>query len=532
MNQSANSITLNAANTDENAAVLTPLALEFLQNLADNFHATQQQLLEKRRLRQKDFDLGNLPDFLPGTRHIREDTNWKIALIPKDLLDRRVEITGPTDPKMVINALNSQAMVFMACLEDATSPTFNNLIHGQLTLKKANEGTLSFKDSETGKHYSIHDNPAVLIARPRGLHLPEKHLLYGKQPFSASLMDFGLYAFHNAHNRLQQGSGLYYYIPKLESHLEARWWNDLFQFTEQALNLPKQSIKATVLIETLPAVFEMEEILYEMKDYIVGMNCGRWDYVFSYIKTLKSHPDRILPDRQQVTMDKPFLNAYSRLLIHTCHKRGAFAMGGMSACIPSKDPKVNEEALKKVRQDKEQEASNGHDGTWVAHPGLVNEALQIFDQYLPKGQTHQLHILREEDHQIHAAELLEPAEGEFSQQNLKSNVEVAISYLAAWLGGKGCVPINGLMEDTATCEIIRASLWQMINHEVTLDNDLKLNRERFRALLADASSSMEKTRSEDWDKGHFGMAVELLDQLTTAKEFPEFLTLCAYHQLD
>lgn len=531
MNQNTNSIRLNYENSAENSEILTPLALEFLQNLADNFHEKQQQLLAKRALRQKSFDLGGLPDFLPETRYIREDTDWKVATIPKDLLDRRVEITGPTDPKMVINALNSQAMVFMACLEDATSPTFHNLIQGQLTLKKANEGTLSFDDSQTGKHYSIQDNPAVLIARPRGLHLPEKHLLYGQEPFSASLMDFGLYAFHNAQSRLQRGSGLYYYIPKLESHLEARWWNNVFQFTEQFLNLPKQSIKATVLIETLPAVFEMEEILYEMKDSIVGMNCGRWDYVFSYIKTLKAHSDRILPDRQQVTMDKPFLNAYSRLLIHSCHKRGAFAMGGMSAVIPSKEPKVNEEALKKVRQDKELEASNGHDGTWVAHPGLVNEVLQVFNQYLPKGQTHQLHLLRDEDHQINAADLLEPSEGDFSQQNLKSNVEVAICYLAAWLGGKGCVPINGLMEDTATCEIIRTSIWQMIKHEVTLDNDLKLNRERFRALLAEVSSSMEKTRSEDWDKGHFGVAVELLDQLTTAKELPEFLTLCAYHQL-
>lgn len=521
---------ITGALTPEYQEILTPEAQAFLAECVDKFYPQQKSLLAKRIARQATFDAGELPDFLPETKAIREG-DWKVAPVPADLQDRRVEITGPVDRKMVINALNANVKVFMADFEDAQSPTWEGVVEGQINLRDANLGTITFDDPKSGKHYELADDPAMLLARVRGLHLPEKHIEYNGEVIPGALMDFALYFFHNYKTRMANGSGVYFYVPKLQSHHEAKWWSDVFTFTEDKFGVPRGTIRATVLIETLPAVFEMHEILHAMREHIVGLNCGRWDYIFSYIKTLRSHPDRVLPDRQVVTMDKPFLNAYSRLLVKTCHQRGAFAMGGMAAFIPSKDPVENEKILAKVVNDKETEANNGHDGTWVAHPGLAGTAQSVFGEVLGERQN-QLDVLREQDEAITAAQLLEPCEGDRTEAGMRINIRVALQYIAAWISGKGCVPIYGLMEDAATAEISRASIWQWIKHGKTLSTGELITAELFHRMLDEEAEVVKQEVGQAvWDSQRFEEAKVLFAEITTSNVLVDFLTLPGYERL-
>jgi malate synthase len=509
--------------------ILTPEAVAFVATLNRRFNAQRLALLERRAERQKAFDAGQLPDFLPETADVRA-ADWSIAPIPADLKDRRVEITGPVDRKMVINALNSGAKVFMADFEDADSPTWSNQIEGQINLRDAIRREISFSSPE-GKEYHLNDRVAVMFARPRGWHLPEKHVTQDGEPIAGSLFDFGLYAFHNASELLTRGSGPYFYLPKMESHLEARLWNDVFALTEQTLGIPAGSIKATVLIETLPAAFEMDEILYELRDHSAGLNCGRWDYIFSAIKKRRNDPAFILPDRAQVTMTTHFMRSYALLCIKTCHRRGAHAMGGMAAFIPVKsDPEVNERALAQVRADKEREATDGHDGTWVAHPGLVPIATEIFDRVMP--QPNQIDRARG-DVQVSAADLLEVPNGTITEAGLRTNINVGVQYLESWLHGLGCVPINNLMEDAATAEISRAQVWQWIRHpRGVLDDGRKVTVAMFREVMREELAKIEQTLgNEEYASRAFGQASELFDQITTADNFVDFLTLPAYQYL-
>lgn len=511
--------------------IFTEPACEFIAQLVRAFRPELKQLLASRQQRQARFDAGALPDFLPETAAIRAGT-WQVAALPHDLQDRRVEITGPVDRKMIINALNADVKVFMADFEDSQAPSWDGLIEGQINLRDANLGTISYTDPQSGKHYALHDKPALLIARVRGLHLWEKHVELDGEQIPGGLLDFALYFFHNYQLRMQKNTGVYYYIPKLQSHLEAKWWDDIFRYTEQRFAVPVGTIRATVLIETLPAAFEMDEILYMMKDHIVALNCGRWDYIFSYIKTLNNHSDRILPDRQVVTMHQPFLNAYSRLLIKTCHKRGALAMGGMAAFIPAKDPVANATILERVTADKELEAKNGHDGTWVAHPGLAATANQVFASYLT-DRPNQLSVLREQDMPITAAELLAPCDGERTEQGMRVNIRVALQYLAAWISGKGCVPIYGLMEDAATAEISRTSIWQWIKHGKSLSNGKLITKTLFASFLEEeAKVVLAEVGAAVWHSQNFERAKALLLDITTADELTDFLTLPAYQLLD
>src|SRR5688500_9651328 len=460
--------------------VLTPAALQFIAGLTRRFGDRVAELLAARATLQKRLDDGALPDFLPETAEVRK-AQWRVTTIPADLQDRRVEITGPTDRKMVINALNSGAKVFMADCEDSLTPTWDNVVQGQLNLRDAVDRSISFSNPD-GKQYRLNSEVATLIVRPRGWHLYEKHVYIDGKRAPGAFVDFGLYLFHN-HAALQaHGSGPYFYLPKLESHLEARLWADVFRYSEQKLGLAEQTIKVTVLIETILAAFEMDEILYELKDYIVGLNCGRWDYIFSFIKKFSHRPDFVLPDRQQVTMTTHFLRSYSKLLIRTCHRRGAFAMGGMAAQIPIKnDPPANEAALAKVRADKEREAGDGHDGTWVAHPALVSVAMEIFDRHMPT--PNQLHR-KLDDVEVRAADLLAVPDGAITETGLRNNVNVSLQYMASWLGGNGCVPIHNLMEDAATAEIARSQVWQWIRHpRGVLDDGRRVTVELFRAIL-------------------------------------------------
>jgi malate synthase len=514
--------------------VLTREALSFLAGLQRRFNGTRKALLAARIDRQKRFDAGELPDFLPETESIRAG-NWRIAPIPAELTDRRVEITGPTDRKMVVNALNSGARVFMTDFEDANSPSWKNGIEGQLNLMDRWRGRINFTDAKTGKAYALKDKPAVLMVRPRGWHLPERHMSVDGEAMSGSLFDFGLYVFHNAKAAMAQGSGAYFYLPKLESHLEARLWNDVFATAEETLGLPKASIKATVLIETLPAAFEMDEILYELRDHMAGLNCGRWDYIFSFIKKLANNPAFALPDRSQVVMSKAFLNAYSLLLIKTCHKRGAFAMGGMAAQIPVKNnPAANEAAFARVKADKEREASNGHDGTWVAHPDLVPVAMEAFDRLMPG--SNQLDKLRE-DVTISQKDLLEVHEGTRTEAAFRENIRIGVQYLEAWLRGRGAVPIYNMMEDAATAEISRAQLWQQIRYGLDLEavegGVVKASPALFEAALP---QEMDRVRNElgaaAFDAGRFSEAIALFSKLTLAPVFADFLTLPAYDLID
>ena len=502
----------------------------FLTALCQKFAPRLDELLNQRTAFQARIDQGQLPDFLQDTVDIREGS-WKIMGIPNDLQDRRVEITGPTDRKMVINALNANVKVFMADFEDSMSPAWDKVLDGQINLRDAILGTISYSNPDNGKVYELKENPAVLICRVRGLHLPEKHVLFADKVIPGCLFDFALYFFNNHKALLAKGSGPYFYLPKLQSYQEAKWWSDVFHFTEEYFGLHTGTIKATVLIETLPAVFQMDEILFSLKEHIVGLNCGRWDYIFSYIKTLKKHPDRVLPDRQVVTMDKSFLNAYSRLLIYTCHRRGAFAMGGMAAFIPAKDPQENAEVLEKIQRDKRLEADNGHDGTWVAHPGLADTAMAVFDEVLA-GRKNQLDVSRMADAPITANELLEPCDGERTEQGMRHNIRVALQYIEAWISGNGCVPIYGLMEDAATAEISRASIWQWIQQGKTLDNGKVVSKDLFREYL---KQEIDVVKTEVGDKrftqGRFAEAADLMERITTSDELPNFLTIPGYDYL-
>ncbi|MFG7350586.1 malate synthase A [Shewanella oncorhynchi] len=511
--------------------IFTEGAVALLESLCREFADEVPALLAKRKDKQARIDKGSLPDFLPETRAIR-DGAWQIRGIPDDLLDRRVEITGPVERKMVINALNANAKVFMADFEDSLAPSWEKVVEGQINLRDAVRGDIEYTAPDTGKHYKLGPNPAVLICRVRGLHLKEKHVQFNGKAIPGSLFDFALYFYHNYRQLLAKGSGPYFYIPKLESHVEARWWAKVFAFVEERFCLQAGTIKCTCLIETLPAVFEMDEILYELRSNIVALNCGRWDYIFSYIKTLKRHSDRVLPDRQAVTMDTPFLSAYSRLLIKTCHKRGALAMGGMAAFIPAKDPAQNEAVLQRVRRDKELEARNGHDGTWVAHPGLADTAMGIFNEYIGQDHCNQLHITRDVDAPILASELLKTCDGERTEQGMRLNIRIALQYLEAWISGNGCVPIYGLMEDAATAEISRASIWQWIQHGKSLSNGKLVTKQLFKDMLVEELSNVKKEVGSDrFTYGKFTQAAVLLEDITTSDELVDFLTLPGYEML-
>ena len=484
--------------------------------------------MDRRIQRQQAIDAGQLPDFLPETESIRK-SNYVVGPIPNDLLDRRVEITGPVDRKMVINALNSGASVFMADFEDSNSPTWENNLTGQLNLLDAVRGDIEYTSPE-GKPYKVNPNPAVLLVRPRGWHLMEKHFLVDDRPISGSLFDFGLYFFHNVKTRMAKGTAPYFYLPKIESHLEARLWNDVFLHAQQALGVPNGTIRATALIETILAAFEMDEILFELRDHSAGLNCGRWDYVFSFIKTFKNHPSFMMPDRVTVTMDKHFLKSYVDLLIQTCHRRGIHAMGGMAAQIPIKnDPAANAAAMERVRQDKLREVRAGHDGTWVAHPGLVPIAKEIFDEYMKT--PNQIHVKREDVH-VTAADLLKVPEGQITEQGLCLNVDVGIQYLESWLRGSGCVPIYNLMEDAATAEISRTQVWQWMHYGVQLSNDQKVTspliRETIQTQLARIRTSLG---DEGYEKSRFPQAAQLFERMMVSPECKDFLTLEAYRYL-
>ncbi|MEA5445313.1 malate synthase A [Gammaproteobacteria bacterium AB-CW1] len=507
--------------------ILSEEALAFVADLGLRFGPRIWTLLEARQARQARFDRGAAPDFLPETRAIREQ-DWTIAEIPPVLQDRRVEITGPVDRKMIINGLNSGARVFMADFEDASSPTWSNMIHGQINIHDAVRRQIDFED-ERGKAYRLREDSAELIVRVRGLHLPEKHLYLDGAPLPGALLDFGLHCFHNAHELLKRGSGPWFYIPKLEHWQEAALWSEIFAWAESRLGLARGTIKATVLIETLPAVFQMDEILHAMREHIVGLNCGRWDYIFSYIKVFHAHPDRVLPDREQVGMTVPFLRAYSKLLIDTCHRRGALAMGGMAAQIPVKDDsQANEAAFEKVRADKEREAGDGHDGTWVAHPGLIPVALGIFDQALG-DRPNQLHY-RDPALSVDRETLLAHPEGSISEQGLRGNIDVGLEYTAAWLAGRGCVPIRNLMEDAATAEIARSQLWQWIHHPGgVLDDGRQITPELFSSHLEESLEGLLKVaEKKGLETGHCEDAARLFRQLSESPEFADFLTLHAY----
>lgn len=514
---------------EQEGQILTPEAIEFLGDLVMRFAPQRNKLLAARIKQQQEIDSGALPDFISETASIREG-DWQIRGIPRDLLDRRVEITGPVERKMVINALNANVKVFMADFEDSLAPNWSKVIDGQINLRDAVNGTISYTN-EAGKIYQLQPDPAVLICRVRGLHLPEKHVSWRGESIPGCLFDFALYFFHNHQSLLAKGSGPYFYLPKTQSWQEAAWWHDVFSYTEDRFDLPRGTIKATLLIETLPAVFQMDEILHALRDHIVGLNCGRWDYIFSYIKTLKNHPDRVLPDRQMVTMDKPFLNAYSRLLIKTCHRRGAFAMGGMAAFIPSKDTERNRWVLNKVQADKELEARNGHDGTWIAHPGLGDTVMAVFDSVLEERQN-QLAVTREADAPITAEQLLAPCEGERTEEGMRANIRVAVQYIEAWISGNGCVPIYGLMEDAATAEISRTSIWQWIHHQKTLSNGKPVTKDLFRQMLAEELLVIQDELGEKrFSGGRFDEAARLMEQITTSDELVDFLTLPGYRLL-
>ena len=510
-------------------AILTPPALRFVADLARRFESTRQELLARRAARLKELEEGRLPDFLPETRALRE-RDWTVAPIPGDLLERKVEITGPVDRKMVINALNSGASVFMADFEDAHSPTWENTISGHQNLVDAVHGTIAFTGPDN-RRYAPNPRTAVLMVRPRGWHLIEKHVLVDGRPVSASLCDFGLCFFHIASKLVERGTGPYWYLPKLESHLEARLWNEVFNFAQDALGLARGTIRATVLIETILAAFETDEILYELRDHSAGLNCGRWDYIFSFIKKFRSRPDCVLPDRGRVTMDQPFLRAYAELVIKTCHRRGIHALGGMAAQIPIKhDPAANAAALEKVRQDKLREVRQGHDGTWVAHPALVPVAREIFDAHV--AGAHQISV-RREDVRVSARDLLAVPRGEITEAGLVTNIEVGIRYLAAWLGGQGCVPIHNLMEDAATAEISRAQIWQWLRHGARLSDGRTVTEQVVRDTLARVIETLPERVGPDVGGGDkFPLAARIFEQMATASDFPEFLTLVAYEYLD
>jgi malate synthase len=512
--------TATPTRVDAEAQILVPEATAFLTLLSQKFEDRRQELLARRRVRQKEIDAGSMPTFLPETASVRQ-AEWTVAPIPKDLLDRRVEITGPVDRKMIINALNSGASVFMADFEDSNSPTWQNNVEGQLNLRDAVNGTIEYTSPE-GKRYQLASNRAVLMVRPRGWHLEERHFLVDGNPISASLFDFGLYLFHNAERLLQQGTGPYFYVPKMESHLEARLWNDVFRTAQSELGIPQGTIRATVLIETILAAFEMDEILYELREHSAGLNCGRWDYIFSFIKKFRNRPDFVLPNRTTLTMDRHFLKSYVELLIQTCHRRGIHAMGGMAAQIPIKnDMAANEKAIEKVRQDKLREVRAGHDGTWVAHPGLVPIAKEIFDAGMKEPNQ-----IRSERPPVHitADDLLSVPKGEITAEGLRWNIDVGLQYLESWLRGSGCVPIYNLMEDAATAEICRSQVWQWVKHGALLSDGRTVTQKLVGEVIHEQKTTLGGEKMET--------AARLYQQMMTSPDFPEFLTSVAYDYID
>jgi malate synthase len=520
---------VNGPAVERQDEILTPQALDFVAALVRGSWESHDALMRAREQRHRRFAAGELPGFLPETEAVRAG-DWRVAAQPADLLKRTVEITGPVSRKMVINALNSGADCFMADFEDSSAPSWENMVSGQVNLMDAVRRTIEFSDEARGKHYRLGESVATLIVRPRGLHLPEAHVEVDGRVVSASLVDFGLYFFHNARELTERGSGPYFYLPKLESHLEARWWNDVFVEAQRLQDLPVGTIKATVLIETLPAAFEMDEILYELRDHSSGLNCGRWDYIFSFIKTRRANACAVLPDRSQVGMTQPFMRAYTQWCVRTCHRRGAHAMGGMAAQIPIKgDRQANDIALDQVREDKLREAGDGHDGTWVAHPALVALAREAFDSVF--SGDNQLDRLRE-DVEVCAADLLEVPAGTRTEVGLRLNIRVGIRYLEAWLRGVGCVPLYNLMEDAATAEISRTQIWQWLRHGALLDDGRKVDRELVRQAIAE---EMDVIAGEVGDaafrSGRFDQAAGLFSELCFADDLAEFLTLGAYEIL-
>jgi malate synthase len=526
---------------DENVEIHAPLlelhetivtreALAFVIALENKFGDRAKQLVNRRKERAEMLRQGHEIGFRMDTKHIR-DGDWKVAPIPADLLDRRVEITGPAERKMIINALNSDAKVFMADIEDSLSPRWMNVFSAQVDLRDAVNGTIEYINPETDKEYKLNKDPAVLIVRPRGWHLDEKHILLDGKPIRGALMDFGFYFFHNAKTLIAKGSGPYFYLPKLENYEEALLWNDVFVFAQEYLDLPVGTIKATVLIETITAAFEMDEILYALKDHIVAQNAGRWDYIFSYIKKHAYDPKFVCPERGQVLMTQHFLRSYSQLLIQTCHKRGALAMGGMSAFIPIKnDKKANDAVMAAVKADKEREASDGHDGTWVAHPGLIPTAMEVFDRLMP-GLNQVAN--KRDDVEVKAADLLAVPEGTITEHGLRNNIAVALHYISAWLGGNGCVPIFNLMEDAATAEISRTQIWQWLKHEVKLNDGRVITPELFLECFGDECASIRLELGEDvYCEKQYDEAAELLKTLVEEDEISDFLTTSAYEKLE
>ena len=516
--------------TGDFTRILTPEALQFTGRLAREFEPRRREVLEARRKRQLEIDSGQLPDFLPETRGIRE-SEWTVAPVPEDLKDRRVEITGPVDRKMIINALNSGANGFMADFEDSHSPTWDGNIEGQINLCDAVSGTISFVNEE-GKKYELHDKIATLIVRPRGWHLVEKHVEVDGESISAGIFDFGLFFFHNAGKLISKGSGPYFYLPKIESYLEAGLWNDIFIRAQELIGIPAGTIKATVLIETIMAAFQIDEILYELRDHIAGLNCGRWDYIFNFIKRFNNVPGYLFPDRARITMARHCMRSYSLLVIKTCHRRGAHAIGGMAAQIPIRNnPEANEAALQKVREDKIREVHDGHDGTWVAHPGLVRIARDEFDRAMP--ESNQLDRLRD-DVVITAADLLKLPGGDITEEGLRNNIDVGIQYMANWLSGLGCVPIYNLMEDAATAEISRTQVWQWVhNPEGVLSDGRHVTLELFREIMKEELQKIRNTVGEErYADGNYEKAARLFDEIISNEELEEFLTLRAYEHLD
>jgi len=520
---------VKATNARDYDRILTKEALEFVVELHHKFNGRRLELLRLREAEQAYFNAGNFPVFPEETTAIRT-TDWVAAPIPEDLKDRRVEITGPVDRKMVINALNSGAKTFMADFEDSNAPSFDNCMQGQQNLYDANLGTIRLEDSSKGKVYELKEDTAILLVRPRGLHLNEKHFILGGEEMSGSLVDFGLYVFHNTKILLEKSSAPYFYLPKMEHYLEARWWNDVFEFAQSYLNVPTGTFKATLLIETITASFQLDELIYELKDHIVGLNCGRWDYIFSYIKKFRNHQGFVVPDRDQVTMTTPFMAAYSNYVIQRCHKRGIHAIGGMAAQIPIKNnPQANAQALEKVRLDKEREAKNGHDGTWVAHPALVEIAMKEFDKYMP---TPNQIFKKREDFNISEEALLSLPKGTVTEKGIRKNINVGILYLEAWLRGYGAVALYHLMEDAATAEISRTQIWQWLHNTVKLEDGRRFDTELFETLFYDEVEKIITEVGEDrMEHTMFPTAISLFRDLVSKEEFEEFLTLRAYNYL-
>lgn len=517
--------------SDGHKEILTPEALEFVAKLARRFTGRVEELLVAREERQEMINAGQMPDFPSETENIR-GSEWEIDPIPDDLQDRRVEITGPPDRKMAINALNSGAATYMTDLEDANCPTWQNMLDSQLNIRDAVRGTITYNDPETGRHYSLNDEVATLIVRPRGWHLSEKHVTVDGKEVPAALFDFGLAFFHNARELISKGSGPYYYLPKLESYPEARVWNEVFVMAQEELGIPRGTIKATVLIETILATFEMDEILWELREHSAGLNCGRWDYIFSYIKKFRQK-DFLLPDRGQVTMTVPFMRAYALYTIKVCHHRGAHAIGGMAAQIPVKgDPEQNEKAYAAVKADKEREAADGHDGTWVAHPGMVATAKEAFDEHMP--QANQIEKKRDDINPT-ATNLLEVPGGSITMEGFRNDVSVGIQYLGAWLAGRGAVPVFNLMEDTATAEIARAQVWQWIHHPGgVLEDGTEVTPELFHRVMEEELYRIkhEILGPERYERDEYGRAAELFGRLSTQEEFTTFLTIPGYAYLE